>query len=245
MAAPRSICQLDGGANFGATGLGSKLSGGERATCIAISPDYGHREIAIGTATGHGSGRVLMNITGGFSGSWHDMSTGSSGWLPGSISGVDVFALKYSSGFASDGALLAVVASGPPPNTDDTYLYMGIRDLGGNTISWNNSAGYPVEISPSGQDTPGTPLIYADIALPADYSSANPAQRHVYACWSAGNPNDGVYRLDDSVCYRILVRDDSICSSHITACTAAASYLREPPKQSHPASIRVRRSTAR
>jgi hypothetical protein len=204
---------IDGGANFSATGLSGKLGGGERVRCLAISPDYGRRDMAVGTSTGNGNGRLWVNVAKGFPSGWQDMSTGATGW-----SNADVFAIEYSPGFAADGTLLAIAATAPP--TDDTYLYMGIRDLGGNTTTWNNSPGYPVEICQTGQDTPGTPLTYADLALPADYSGTIPAHRHVYACWSdnppgvatAGNPNDDVYRLDDTVCYRLLVRTDVICS---------------------------------
>ncbi len=210
------VClSTDGGASFAATRLSSKLGAGERVKCLAISPGYGHREIAVGTSTGNGNGRAWVNIMNGFPSGWQDMSIGATGW-----SNADVFAIEYSPGFAADGTLLAIAASGPPPNTDDTYLYMGIRDLGGDTTTWNSFTGYPVEICQSGQDTPGTPLTYADIALPSDYSGTAPSQRHVYACWTdnppgaaiAGNPNDDVYRLDDTVCYRLLVRNDAICS---------------------------------
>jgi hypothetical protein len=205
----------DGGANFAATGLRSNLSGGERVACLAISTDYGRRDIAVGTSRGGGNGRVLVNTMDGFPSGWKDMSTGATGWTA-----ADVFAIQYSPGFASDATLLAVAATGPPPATDNTYLFMGTRDLGGNTTIWNNSSGYPVQISQSGQDTPGTPLTYADIALPADYLGTSPARRHVYACWSdnppgsasGGNPNDDVYRIDDTVCYNLAIRTDTVCS---------------------------------
>jgi hypothetical protein len=205
----------DGGANFAATGLSDRLRGGEQITCLVVSPSYGHREIAAGTATGSGHGRVLINIMNGFPSGWKDMSTGAIGW-----SNADIFALEYSPGFSADGTILAVAATGPPPDSDSTFLYIGFRDLSGNSTVWNNSAGYPVQISQSGQDTPGTPLTYADIALPADYIGTSPANRHVYACWSdnppgaasSGNPNDDVYRIDDTVCYRLLIRTDAICS---------------------------------
>ncbi len=201
----------DGGASFTATGLASKLGGGERVRCLAISPDYGRRDMAVGTSTGNGNGRVWVNIVKGFPSGWQDMSTSATGW-----SKADVFAIEHSPGFAADGMLLAIAATAPP--TDDTYLYIGIRDLGGNTTIWNSFPGYPVEICQSGQDTPGTPLTYADLTLPVDFPILG--QRHVYACWSdnppgvasAGNPNDDVYRLDDTVCYRLLVRTDVICS---------------------------------
>jgi hypothetical protein len=204
---------INGGANFSSTGLSSKLGGGERVECLAVSPGYGQWDISVGTSTGSGNGRVLVNVISGFSSGWQDMSTGAPGW-----SNADIFAIEYPSGFASDGTLLAIAATAPP--TDDTYLYVGTRDLGGNSTIWNNFAGYPVEICQSGQDTPGTPLTYADLALPSDYSGNLPARRHVYACWSdnppgtaiAGNPNDDVDRLDDTICYRILNRPDIICS---------------------------------
>jgi hypothetical protein len=196
----------NGGANFTATGLTGKLGGGERIRCLAISSGYGRRDISVGTSTGSGNGRVLTNVSNGYPSSWQDMSTGAAGW-----SNADIFSLEYSPGFDIDGTLLAIAATAPP--TDDTYLYIGTRDIGGNTITWNSFAGYPVEICQSGQDTPGTPLTYADLALPADYSGSRPSHRHVYACWSdmGGNPDDDVYRLDNAVCYRLMVRD-IICS---------------------------------
>jgi len=196
----------DGGAKFAATGLAGKLGGGERVRCLAISPGYGRRDISVGTSTGSGNGRILINVVNGFPSGWQDMSTGAAGW-----SNADIFAIEYSPGFDADGTLLAIAATAPP--TDDTYLYIGIRDLGGNTTTWNGFAGYPVEICQSGQDTPGTPLTYADLALPSDYSGSRPSHRHVYACWSdtGGNPDDDVYRLDDTACYRLMVRN-IICS---------------------------------
>ena len=214
---------IDGGTSFYTTNLASQLGAGEQVKCLAISPCYGSssRELAVGTATGNGNGKVWVNIIDHFPSGWQDISTGAAGWLPTpAISGTDVFAIEYSPGFTSDGTLLAIVATGPAPDTDDTYLYIGIRDLGSNNTTWNTSSGYPVEICQPGQDTPGTPLTYADLALPSDYSGAIPSRRHVYACWTdnppgavtAGNTNDDVYRLDDTVCYRLLVRNDIICS---------------------------------
>ncbi len=205
----------DGGASFNSTGLAGKLGAAERVTCLAISPDYSRRDIAVGTSTSNGNGRIWANTIKGFPSGWLDMSTGAVGWSKG-----DVFAIEFSPNFAADGTLAAIVATSPPPGTDDTFLYIGIRDLGGNTTTWNSLPGYPVEICQPGQDTPGTPLTYADLALPSDYAGTIPARRHVYACWSdnppgvatAGNPNDDVYRIDDTVCYRLLVRTDVICS---------------------------------
>ena len=215
---------VDGGANFHATNLTGKLGAGERIRCVAISSAFRPAtwEIAVGTSTGNGGGRVWIITLSSFPSGWRDMSTGVSGWLSTSpkISGVDVFAVRYSPGFDADGTILAIVASRHPPDSDDTYLYIGIKDLASNTMTWNPSPGYPVEICQLGQDTPGTPLTYADIALPSDYSGGIPPLRHVYACWSdnppgvatAGNANDDVYRIDDTICYRVHTGPDVICS---------------------------------
>lgn len=210
----------NGGASFGSTALSNKLAAGERVTCISISPHYGNNrwEVAVGTSTGSGNGRVWINQITGFPGGWYDMSSGAPGWLPPPITGADIFAIRYSPNFTADATVLAIVATTPP--TEDVYLYIGSRDLGDKITRWNTYPGYPVEICQPGQDSPGTTLRYADIALPADYLGTTPWHRHVYACWSDnppgnpdfGNPNDGVYRLDDSVCYRILTSPDMICS---------------------------------
>jgi len=204
---------IDGGSSFGSTGLSARLGATERVECIAISPGYGGRDIAVGTSRGNGNGKIWVNTMEGFPSGWQDMSTNAPGWTD-----ADIFAIAFSPAYDSDSTILALAATGP--GTDNTYLYMGTRDLGSNTTVWNNSSGYPVQISQSGQDTPGTPLTYADIALPADYNAASPGNRHVYACWtdnppglsSAGNPNDDVYRIDDTVCYRLYVRNDVVCS---------------------------------
>ncbi len=215
---------IDGSNNFMATKLAGKLGPGERVKCIAISPNYGRNtwEIAAGTSTGNGGGKIWVNIIDGFPSGWQDLSTGAPGWLPPvpATPGVDVFAIEYSPAFAADGTVLAIIASGPNSNTGDTYLHIGTRDLATNNMVWNRFSGYPVEICQAGQDTPGTPLTYADLALPSDYSGSRISQRHVYACWSdnppgvatAGNNNDDVYRLDDVVCYRLQARPDVIGS---------------------------------
>ena len=219
------VClSIDGGTNFIATQLADKLSAGERVKCIAISPSYGNDswELAIGTSTGNGNGKVWVNIVNHFPSGWQDLSTSIPGWLPTApgMSGVDIFAIEYSPAYVTDGTLLVIAASGPTQNIGDTYLYIGIRDLATNNVTWNQFSGYPVEICQAGQDTPGTPLTYADLALPSDYSGSSISNRHIYACWSdnstgtatAGAANDDVYRLDNNICYSLQARPDIICS---------------------------------
>jgi hypothetical protein len=201
---------INGGDVFAATGLAGKLAGGEFVQCVAISPSYdgSARELAVGTSTGHGGGRVwVFSIPFSASG-WTDVSRGAAGWLPGvpPIAGTDVFAIQYSPAFPADKMMLAIISSGPAPDTDDTYLYIGKR-VDPRTMVWNSRVlpGYPVEISQPGEDSPGSPLTYASLTLPSDYFALDPSSRRVYASWSdnprgtaiAGNPNDDVYRLDD------------------------------------------------
>jgi hypothetical protein len=184
----------DAGANFSSTGISSILGAGQAVRCISLSPDYGapRRELAAGTWSGAGGGSVLINVLTGFSGGWFDAGTGMSGWLsPGG--GVDVFAIKHSPSFASDGAMLLVASSAAR-----TYLYMGARDLGARTTTWNSSTGYPVEIGQA-----GSPLNYADIALPADYSTTNPYARQVFASWSRNITGQDIYRISDYQVYRM------------------------------------------
>ena len=183
----------DSGANFSGTGVSSVLGAGQAVRCISISPDYGapRRELAAGTWSGTGGGSVLINILTGFSGGWFDAGASVSGWLSAE-GGVDVFAIKDSPSFASDGAMLLVAASAAR-----TYLYVGARDLGSRTTTWNSSTGYPVAIGQA-----STPLNYADIALPADYSTANPYARQVFASWSRNSLYD-ITHISDSQVYRM------------------------------------------
>jgi hypothetical protein len=184
----------DSGANFSATGVSSLLGAGQAVRCISISPDYGapRRELAAGTWNGAGGGSVLINVLTGFPGGWFDAGTGMSGWL--SVGGgVDVFAIKHSPSFAADGIMLLVASSAAR-----TYLYMGARDLGARSAAWNSSTGYPVEIGQA-----GTPLNYANIALPADYGAANPYARQVFASWSRNSPGQDIYRISDYQVYRM------------------------------------------
>jgi len=99
---------VDGGANFNPTKLAANLGAGERVTCLVISPCYGRlrRELAVGTSTGNGGGRVWITVVNHFPSGWQDVSTGAAGWLPTpAILGTDVFAIEFSPGFAADGTL--------------------------------------------------------------------------------------------------------------------------------------------
>ena len=201
------VLSINGGGGFFPLGLAGNLAPGERVQCLAISPPYGvsNREVAVGTSTATGGGRVWVYTIP--AGGWTDVSSGVPGWLPGvpAIIGTDVFAVEYSPSFAGDNTLLAIVASGPLPDTNDSYLYIGRGSSGAMTWNANVAPGYPVEICQAG-DSPGSPLISTDLALPSDYNGSDAPFRQVYACWSdgpGGSADDDVYRLNDTACYRL------------------------------------------
>ena len=188
----------DGGAtNFSSTGLAGGLAAGTAARCIAISPSYGspQREIAAGTWNGAAGGTVLIDVLTSFGGGWFNAGTGTSGWSPPGGGSVDVAAIKYSP--SADGTLLLVASS-----ATQTSLYMGARDLGSRGTTWNTSTGYPVELCTPGAGTPGTPLNYADISLPSDYN-ITPYSRQAFVSWSRNHPSQDVYRIVDSLPYRM------------------------------------------
>ena len=183
-------------ASFNSTGMASAI-GAQAATCIAISPDYGapRREIAAGTVTGGGGGRVLINILSRFPSGWMDASSGAAGWTA-----ADVFAIEFSPSFAGDGSLLCVASTAAK-----SYLYLAARDLGSRNTVWNASPGYPVELCNPGAGTPGTPLNYADISLPADYNGSSAYARHAFVSWSRNHPSQDVYHIVDAIAYRMNV----------------------------------------
>lgn len=179
-----------GMSTFSRTGLASAIPPGQVARCIAVSPGYGvgRHELAAGMWSGTANGRVLINVLSSFSSGWFDSGAG----------GIDVSAIEYSPSFASDGTLLLVAST-----VSKTYLYMGTRDLGSMAVAWNSSSGYPVELAAGSTGSAGTPLDYADIALPPDYEGSNPGSRHVFASWSRNHPGRDIYHVSDSQVYRL------------------------------------------
>ncbi|MFC1971911.1 hypothetical protein ACFLVE_00695 [Chloroflexota bacterium] len=101
-----------------------------------------------------------------------------------------------------------VATAGDTGNPGTTWLYIGRMDTAAFQMTWNSSllACYPLPISRNAEDSSGTPLSYAALALPPDFSIIDASQRRVYASWSdgtGGNTNDDVYRLDDVTVFRL------------------------------------------
>lgn len=199
---PEVFLTTDGGTSFTVTSV-AELAIAGTIQDVTISGSYGigggvTKEIAFGTSNGAGGGQVWVMSVGAQFHNWTDVSTGAPGW-----SAADVFAVAYSSNYSADRVMLLITADNVA-----TRLYIGRMDIAANQVTWNSPlfSGYPVAIARAGEDSPGTPLTYAALTLPSDYSGADIPLRRVYASWSdgvGGNTNDDVYRLDDIVVMRL------------------------------------------
>jgi len=173
----------DGGANWQDTNCPAASS----ISAIAISPNYGSYDIAIGTRTGTGNGDVYIL-----------RATGPSNWASQSFGG-DILALKFSPNYRADSSLvtLSVHATG-------TYINIGIHDSAVNTTNWSTWG--PVEVTTAGAGTSPTvaQVITADLELPADFSGQAPNLRRIYVSLDAPAANTGIYRFDDTVGYMLM-----------------------------------------
>jgi len=200
----------DGGASFAPTSVPAVIG---IIQDIAISGGYDagggvSREIMFGTSDGAGGGEVWVMSAGAQFHSWTNVSTGASGW-----SAADIFTVAFSPNYTIDRVTLLITADNVPAlgdvgNPGTTWLYIGRIDIAASQATWNSPlfSGYPVAIAEAGEDSPGTPLTYASLTLPSDYSGADIPLRHVYSSWSdgtGGNINDDVYRLDDTNVVRL------------------------------------------
>ncbi|MFC2123101.1 hypothetical protein ACFLRP_05400 [Bacteroidota bacterium] len=210
---PEVFLSTDGGTSFSATAAsGLTITGTIEDIAISggIYSTSGRdaRSIMFGTSNSAGGGQLWMMSVGPQYHNWTNVSSGATGW-----SAADIFSLAYSPSYPGDRTVLLitadnVAAAGDIGNPGTTWLYIGRMDAATFQMTWNASllAGYPLAISRNEEDSPGTPLSYASMALPPDYSITAESQRRVYASWSddtGGNANDDVYRLDDVTAFRL------------------------------------------
>ncbi len=159
----------------------------DNINAIAISPNYGGYDIAIGTRTGTGNGDVYIL-----------KSAGSPDWISQGSTG-DIMALKFSPSYRSDLSLLTVSAQ-----LTGTSVALGIHDSSANTTNWGTWG--PVEVTTAGAGTSPTvnQIITADLELPADFSGQAPSLRRMYVSLDAPTSNAGIYRFDDTVCHLLM-----------------------------------------
>jgi photosystem II stability/assembly factor-like uncharacterized protein len=174
----------DGGSNW--QNLNSPVASGIYS--VDVSRNYGGIDIAIGTRTGAGTGKLFICKLAN-TGTWADQ--GFNG---------DVFALKFSPNYNGDNSILVVSST-----LSGTFLNIGFRDIPANTSYWTYS---PVELTISGAGTSpkADKIKTADIDLPSDFLGQSAGQRRIYISIDDNGftGNAGIYRIDDTMIYRIM-----------------------------------------
>ncbi|MCJ7655231.1 MAG: hypothetical protein MUO97_08060, partial [Dehalococcoidia bacterium] len=154
---------------------------------IAISPNYGGYDIAIGTRTGAGGGDVYVF-----------RAVGAGSWASQGFSG-DILTVKFSPTYRGDSSLVTVSTQ-----VAGTYINLGIHDMAANITNWGTWG--PVEVTTAGAGTSPNvaQVITADLELPADFSGQAPSLRRMYVSIDAPTANTGIYRFDDTVGYLLM-----------------------------------------
>jgi hypothetical protein len=198
----------DAGVSWKPTGLAPLLAAGENVRTIDISPKYAdEHDIAVGTVTGGGAGRIFVIKSTGF-GSWFDQITGTP--FAAAVPSRDFFAVKFSPTYAGDSSLAVVFA-----DATATYYNIAQRDLDQNTtLSWAfTTPGIEVrDPTWTAGDSPGlNQLNRVDLELPSDFSGQAASLRRAYisldAYASGGaktNAKDGIFRIDDATQYTLM-----------------------------------------
>jgi hypothetical protein len=181
---PRKVfISTDGGSSW----QNANCQVAENIGAIAISPNYGGYDIAIGTRTGAGGGNVYI------------LKSASSGdWVAQGFAG-DILSLKFSPGYSSDFSLVTVSA-----RPTGTFINLGIHDSPANTTNWSTWAPSEVATGGAGTSPKVNQIITADIELPADFSGQAPSLRRMYVSLDAPSANAGIYRFDDAACHLLM-----------------------------------------
>ncbi len=156
-------------------------------SAIAISPNYGGYDIAIGTRTEAGNGDIYIS-----------QASGQGNWASQGFTN-DVLALKFSPTYRADSSIVTIAT-----HATGTYINIGIHDRAANTTNWGTWG--PVEITTTGAGSSPTvaQVITADLELPADFSGQAPSLRRIYVSLDATTANAGIYRFDDTVGYLLM-----------------------------------------
>ncbi len=207
----------DAGTTWRITRLAGLLAAGETIRTIDVSPRCeGEHDIAVGTVTGAGAGRIWAIKSGGFS-SWLAQAQPVVAGL-----GYDFFDLKFSPTYASDASLAAVFSD----NVASTWYNIWLRDIARNTtVNWAFTTTPPgIEVrdptAPAGASPNLLTLNRADLELPTDFSGQAASLRRAYISLDAwtGAPKvatdrDGIFRIDDTVVYILMDTSQNITKS--------------------------------
>ncbi|GAG21535.1 unnamed protein product, partial [marine sediment metagenome] len=187
----------DGGVNWDDTNFPA-LGSSENISCVAISMECtgGQRDIAIGTRTRGGTGKVYVAKAEALIPVWVDQG----------VTG-DVVELKFSPTYEGDHTIVVVYS-----DATGTYLNAGDHDIGANTTDWSKiyGAAAPIEVTTGAPGTSAncTQIITTDLELPSDFSGSDPNLRRYYVSTDAFHVATStyfgrIYRIDDTVVYSI------------------------------------------
>jgi hypothetical protein len=189
---PRGIfVSQDGGQSWSDT----NFAVASNISALAVSPGYGYFDIAAGTRSG-GTGNVYIYRASGSGGAWSDQ--GFSG---------DVLAIRFSSNYRSDTSIAVLYST-----STGTYFNTGLHDLNANTTDWTTLYnGSPPEVATAGAGTSpkSNQVIGGDLELPVDYSGQSPSMCRAYISLDSTGGNAGVFRIDGTVVYQLLVATGS------------------------------------
>jgi hypothetical protein len=177
-------------ADGGQTWNNTNFPGAGTISSIAISPNYGSYDIAVGTRSA-GSGTVYIYKAAGLGGSW--AAQGFSG---------DILAIKFSPNYRADPSVAILYSTGT-----GTYYSVGTRDLNANTTNWTSIySGNPPEITAAGAGTSAraNQVITGDLELPVDFSGQSPSMSRAYASIDAAGGSAGIFRIDGNVVYQLM-----------------------------------------
>jgi hypothetical protein len=209
----------DGGSTWQCAYLSSFLGPNETIRTTDVSVDYGGaRDLAVGTTTGSGGGRLWV-------GKWSSTVSWVNQHLPPSqpptSSSIDYFVVKFSPSYASDASLAVVFAdnvTGAYTCTialGATWYNVALRDIDQNAVlSW----AFPkpgIEVKDLSWFVGASPsfstLNKADMQLPSDFSGQAASLRRAYisldafgALNKATCSRDGIFRIDDASVYILM-----------------------------------------
>ena len=190
---PRSIfVSQDGGQSWSDT----NFTVAANISALAVSPGYGYFDIAAGTRS-TGAGKIYIYRASGTGGTW-SCQDGFSG---------DVLAIRFPSNYRSDTSIAVVYST-----NSGTYFNAGVHDLNANTTNWTSLYnGSPPEVATAGAGTSPKShhVITGDLELPVDYSGQSPSVCRAYISVDSAGGNAGIFRIDGTVVYQLLVATGS------------------------------------
>lgn len=186
---PRSIfVSQDGGQSWADT----NFTVAANISALAISPAYGYFDIAAGTRSAGAGDVYIYRASGGSGGTW--TAQGLTG---------DVLAIRFPLNYRADSSIAVLYATGV-----GTYFNIGLHDLNANTTNWTALYnGSPPEVATAGAGTSPrfNQVITGDLELPADYSGQAPSLGRAYMSLDSAGGNAGIFRIDGTVIYQLLV----------------------------------------